>query len=151
MASRSAGIAGHEAVIAAVGAALAGDAPVPRDAMAEAVRALAGELRLRHGGRTIEVRVPPFAAVQLAGAAGAGPHHTRGTPPNVVETDPATFVRLATGLLTWTQAQATGVLRCSGSHAHETASYLPLAPLTAPVFAASEHAGDAIPSSDPVT
>ena len=48
-------------------------------------------------GRSVELRVPPHVAVQCI----EGPRHTRGTPPNVVETDAATWLRLATGLLTW--------------------------------------------------
>ncbi|MEO9237112.1 MAG: sterol carrier family protein, partial [Jatrophihabitantaceae bacterium] len=63
-------------------------APVPlaRDALAVAVRSLTGMLAANHPGRSVEVRVPPHAAVQCI----AGPRHTRGTPPNVIETEPLT-------------------------------------------------------------
>ena len=57
------------------------------------VRLLAEILAAQAPGRSVEVRVPPFVAVQAI----AGPRHTRGTPPNVVETDPMTWLRLATG------------------------------------------------------
>jgi len=120
------GLSGHEAAIAAVRAAWAAGADPSRTDLAEATRALAGELGARFGGRTIEVRVPPFAAVQVASPTGEGPHHTRGTPPNVVETDPATFVRLALGLTTWDEAVAARAVRFSGAHAAEVAVLLPL-------------------------
>lgn len=65
--------------------------------------------------------MPPYGAVQC----GAGPRHTRGTPGNVVETDPASWVLLATGALTWEQAIAEGRVRVSGARA-DLAPYLPL-------------------------
>ena len=63
------------------------------------MRTLAAMLAARHPGRSVEVRIPPYAAVQC-GIGDPGPTHTRGTPPNVVETSPLTFLRLATGRLT---------------------------------------------------
>ncbi|MDH5277871.1 MAG: sterol carrier family protein [Actinomycetota bacterium] len=81
-----------------------------RPALQLAVRGLAGVLEERAPGRSVEVRVPPFAAVQCI----AGPRHTRGTPPAVVETDPTTFLRVATGRLTWADAQGVGLVRASG-------------------------------------
>jgi hypothetical protein len=79
------------------------------------------ELADRHPGHSTEVRVPPFGAVQCV----AGPRHTRGTPPNVVETDGATWLALATGDLTWADAVAAGRVSASGSRA-DLASLLPL-------------------------
>ena len=79
----------------------------------DAVRALLTDLDKRAPGRSVEVRVPPYGAVQC----GAGPRHTRGTPPNVVETDPVTWIMLATGRLTWSQAVAAGRVRASGNRA----------------------------------
>jgi hypothetical protein len=76
-------------------------------------------------GASVEVRVPPFVAVQCI----AGPRHTRGTPPNVVETDPRTWLRLATGLITVDAAARTGALALSGSRAAEVAGWLPLVAL----------------------
>ena len=70
------------------------------------------------------MRIPPYAAVQCV----AGPRHTRGTPPNVVETDAVTWIRLATGRITWASALADGVLSVSGPRADLSA----LLPLTAP-------------------
>lgn len=89
-----------------------------------ACRTLAAALAEENPGQTLEVRVPPHAAVQC-GFAGDGPTHTRGTPPNVVETDPATFLRLATGRLTWAGARTDGTVRASGVRADLT-SMLPV-------------------------
>jgi hypothetical protein len=72
-------------------------------------------------GRAVEVRIPPFAAIQCV----EGPRHTRGTPPNVVETDAVTWVLLATGRLAWADAVADGRLRASGPRA-DISGYLPL-------------------------
>jgi hypothetical protein len=71
------------------------------------------------------VRVPPFGAIQCV----AGPTHTRGTPPNVIETDPVTFVLLAVGRLGWAEAVAQGRVSASGVRADLTA-FLPLVDLT---------------------
>lgn len=97
--------------------------PVPllRPALATTTRLLAEMLAARSPGRSVEVRVPPFVAVQAI----AGPRHTRGTPPNVVETDPVTWLRVATGRTTFTDAAATGAIRASGTRADLTA-HLPL-------------------------
>jgi hypothetical protein len=92
-----------------------------RSALAGAVRSLASMLATRHPGRSVEVRVPPFTAVQCI----AGPRHTRGTPPNVIETDPLTFLRLATGRLAWAGAVADGLVRASGNRA-DLSEQLPL-------------------------
>lgn len=92
-----------------------------RDAARFAVRHLLEELAARAPGRTVEVRVPPYAAVQCV----AGPRHTRGTPPNVVETDPRTWLELATGRLAWSDAMAGGRISASGSRADLT-DHLPL-------------------------
>lgn len=96
--------------------------PVPKDAVALATRMLAQRLAASRPGRTVEVRVPPYVAVQVA--LGTGPTHTRGTPPSVVETDPMTFLRLAIGDLDWEQATA-GTVRISGVHA-DLAEVFPL-------------------------
>ena len=97
--------------------------PVPdRAALAAAVRTTARTLAAMAPGASVEVRVPPFVAVQCI----SGPRHTRGTPPNVVETDPRTWLRLATGLLDAAGAVAQGRLRLSGSRAGEVSSWLPL-------------------------
>ncbi|WP_372728938.1 sterol carrier family protein [Nocardioides sp.] len=78
-------------------------------------------LEARAPGRSVEVRVPPYAAVQVI----AGVRHTRGTPPAVVELDAATWLALATGELTWAEADAAGRVRASGERADLTA-HLPL-------------------------
>ncbi len=92
-----------------------------RKAMGVAVRSLAGMLETAYPGRSVEVRVPPFAAVQAI----QGPRHTRGTPPNVVETDGLTFVRLATGRLAWADAVSGALVRASGNRA-DLSDQLPL-------------------------
>jgi hypothetical protein len=97
--------------------------PAPdRDALATAVRLSARTLATVAPGASVEVRIPPFAAVQCV----AGPRHTRGTPPNVVETDPRTWLLLVTGLLRLEQAKAAGTLTLSGSRSGEIEHWLPL-------------------------
>ncbi len=100
--------------------ALVERADLDRTLTAATCRAGCALLGRRHPGASIEVRVPPFAAVQVG--FGTGPRHTRGTPPNVVETSPATFIALATGSLGWDEAD----VRASGSQAHEAAAAFPL-------------------------
>lgn len=98
--------------------------PAPeRSVQKAAVKESLAELARRAPGRSVEVRVPPFGAVQCV----EGPRHTRGTPPNVVETDPRTWLRLALGHIGWAEAQAAGVLRASGRRADDVAGLLPLA------------------------
>lgn len=98
-------------------------APTPtRTELAAAVRTTARTLAASAPGHSVEVRVPPFVAVQCI----EGPRHTRGTPPNVVETDPRTWLLLATGLLDFTTALDSGTLTASGSRAPEVAHWLPI-------------------------
>ncbi|HEV7147729.1 MAG TPA: sterol carrier family protein [Pedococcus sp.] len=92
-----------------------------RQVLAVAVRYCLEELATRAPGRSVEVRVPPFGAVQCI----EGTTHTRGTPPNVVETDAQTWLAVATGQLGWDEAWHGGALRVSGHRADLTA-YLPL-------------------------
>ena len=102
-------------------------APAPdRAALAAAVRLTARTLATLAPGASVEVRIPPFVAVQCI----SGPRHTRGTPPNVVETDPRTWLRVATGLLGVDDAAAGGLLRLSGSRAGEVAAWLPVVTLS---------------------
>ncbi|MGD8201962.1 sterol carrier family protein [Ornithinimicrobium sp. W1679] len=99
----------------------AASAALGRAVLGPAVRWTTEELALRAPGRSVEVRVPPYAAVQCI----EGPRHTRGTPTNVVETDAATWLALATGRLTWDDALAEGAVRASGRRA-DLAEHLPL-------------------------
>ncbi|GAY14306.1 sterol carrier family protein [Mycobacterium sp. shizuoka-1] len=102
-------------------------APTPdRAAIASAVRLTARTLAALAPGASVEVRIPPFVAVQCI----SGPRHTRGTPPNVVETDPRTWLRVATGLLGVDEAAGCGLLRLSGSRAGEVADWLPVMTLS---------------------
>jgi hypothetical protein len=109
------------ASLASVEAARAAGAEPLRPALRAAVRYSLGLLADRVPGRTVEVRVPPFAAVQCV----PGPRHTRGTPPNVVETDPLTWLDLAAGRLPWASALASGRVLASGQRA-DLSAYLPL-------------------------
>jgi len=95
----------------------------PRPATATAVRYLLQLLAEKAPGNSVEVRVPPFGAVQVI----EGPRHTRGTPPNVVETDAATWIALATGSETWVDATSAGRITASGVRA-DVSALLPLRP-----------------------
>lgn len=99
--------------------------PLERGALFTAVRTLAELLAEARPGKSVEVRVPPAVAVQIASPDGDGPTHTRGTPPTVVEMTPVVWLRLATGRLTWADAVATHTLAASGIHADLT-PYLPV-------------------------
>ncbi|MFD8307168.1 sterol carrier family protein [Streptomyces sp. NPDC059690] len=89
------------------------DVPCDRQAVAIATRLLADALAAKAPGGSTEVRVPPYAVVQCV----EGPRHTRGTPPNVVETDPLTWIRLATGRLAWKEALQDAKVSASGERA----------------------------------
>ena len=84
---------------------------VARQTLATAVRYTLEELAARVPGNSVEVRVPPFGVAQCV----EGPRHTRGTPPNVVETDAPTWLALATGSLAWDEALSSGKLSASGT------------------------------------
>lgn len=115
------------AAVAAVADWLRDDAVAApgRAELADAVRATARTLAALAPGAAVEVRVPPFVAVQCI----EGPRHTRGNPPNVVETDARTWLLLATGLTSLADAAASGALQMSGSRAAEIAGALPLVAL----------------------
>ncbi|WP_256103766.1 maleylpyruvate isomerase family mycothiol-dependent enzyme [Streptomyces sp. ODS05-4] len=95
--------------------------PFDRQALAACVRLLADTLATAAPGGAVEVRIPPFAVVQCV----EGPRHTRGTPPNVVETDPLTWVRLATGRTEWGAALADARVHAGGERA-DLSGLLPL-------------------------
>ncbi|MFG2606915.1 sterol carrier family protein [Streptomyces sp. NPDC048514] len=97
------------------------EVPYDRQALAAATRLLADALAVKAPGGSTEVRVPPYAVVQCV----EGPRHTRGTPPNVVETDPLTWVRLATGRVAWKDAVAQAKVSASGERA-DIGDLLPL-------------------------
>ncbi|MHA7276905.1 sterol carrier family protein [Arthrobacter sp. HLT1-21] len=92
-----------------------------RPETATAVRYALEELAERAPGNSVEVRVPPFGVAQCI----AGPRHTRGTPPNVVETDAATWLALVTGTLAWADAVNAGRVAASGQRA-DLSDLLPL-------------------------
>ncbi|MGW7259776.1 sterol carrier family protein [Streptomyces sp. NPDC054834] len=97
------------------------EVPYDRQALAATTRLLADALAVKAPGGSTEVRVPPYAVVQCV----EGPRHTRGTPPNVVETDPLTWIRLATGRLAWKDALAEARVTASGERA-DLGGLLPL-------------------------
>jgi len=92
-----------------------------RAALRLTVRLLVEVLAARHPGRSVELRVPPFAAAQVI----PGPRHTRGTPPAVVEAEPIAWVLVATGRRAFAAAVADGGIRASGGRSDLT-PYLPL-------------------------
>ncbi|KAA9106417.1 sterol carrier family protein [Microbacterium rhizomatis] len=94
-----------------------------RTDLATAVRYLLQLLAEKAPGHSVEVRVPPFGAVQVI----EGPRHTRGTPPNVTETDALTWIALATGQEQWADAAAAGRILASGTRA-DISGLLPLRP-----------------------
>lgn len=96
-----------------------------RKQLADATRLTARTLAQDAPGHSVEVRVPPFVAVQCI----EGPRHTRGTPPNVVETDALTWLRLATGKTTFEEELANGRIEASGTRAGEISAWLPIIPL----------------------
>lgn len=91
------------------------------DVTATAVRFALEELAAIAPGGSVEVRIPPHGAAQCI----EGAHHTRGTPPNVVETDPDTWLRLVLGDLNWDEATQSGRVSASGARA-DLAPWLPL-------------------------
>jgi hypothetical protein len=104
---------------------LAGEAEDPgRRIVGAAVKTTARWLAQQVPGRSVELRVPPHVAVQCV----EGPRHTRGTPPNVIETDARTWLLLTTGHLAWADAVADGRVRASGNRA-DLSAHLPLSPL----------------------
>jgi hypothetical protein len=94
-----------------------GESPATKVLVKETARAFA----TAHPGKSVELRIPPYVAVQCV----AGPRHTRGTPPNVVETDPVTWLRLYAGRLAWQDAVDDGRVRASGERS-DLSALLPL-------------------------
>lgn len=105
---------------AAVAAVLAGSPE--RTEIATAVRYLLQLVTDVAPGHTVELRVPPYGAVQCV----EGPEHTRGTPPNVVEMDSHTWIALATGSVSWAEADDQGSISASGVRS-DLSALLPLA------------------------
>ena len=114
------GVLGRACALVVIAALRAGARPLP-EALRAATRYLLELLASAAPGRAVEVRVPPYAAVQCIG----GPRHSRGTPANVVEMEPVTWVRLAAGLMPWHEAVSAGLVQASGVRADLTA-YLPV-------------------------
>jgi hypothetical protein len=96
-------------------------AAVSRNTLATAVRYTLEEVTARAPGNSVEVRVPPFGVTQCV----AGPRHTRGTPPNVIECDAATWLAMVSGELSWSDAVDAGRVAASGLRA-DLSGLLPL-------------------------
>jgi hypothetical protein len=94
---------------------------LPRTILATAVRYSLEELTARAPGNSVEVRVPPFGVTQCV----EGPRHTRGTPPNVIECDAATWLAMVTGQVDWADAVGAGKVAASGLRA-DLSALLPL-------------------------
>lgn len=116
-----------EAAVAACAEAVLRAAEPVRAALKAAVRGTLAVLADRAPGHSLEVRVPPYGAVQAV----EGPRHTRGTPPGVVETDPLTWLRVATGRTPWEQAVSEHLVRASGVRS-DLSGHLPLWPVPPP-------------------
>jgi len=118
-----------EQLRAAAGSALA-TPPVElsKADQATTARTICALLAIRFPGGSVELRVPPFAAVQLG--IGERGRHTRGTPPNVVQTDADTLLKLAAGALSWDRARELRLVQASGIYA-ELGQLWPLPELTA--------------------
>jgi hypothetical protein len=116
-------IADGRAALDAVGVAVAAGEKPARPVLATAVRYLLQLLDEKAPGNSVEVRVPPFGAVQVV----QGPRHTRGTPPNVVEMDAVTWIAVATGAEAWADAATAGRIHASGIRANLD-GVLPLRP-----------------------
>jgi len=101
-------------------AARAGLAPGDRAALGALVKASVRAFADKVPGHAVELRVPPFVAVQCV----EGPRHTRGTPPNVVEFDAATWLAVAVGELSWQDAMADGRVSATGPRS-DLSAYLP--------------------------
>ncbi len=113
---------GRSALAAWLAASTGGDpAAVPRTTLATAVRYSLEEVTARAPGNSVEVRVPPFGVTQCV----QGPRHTRGTPPNVIECDAATWLAMVSGQLDWADAVSTGRVAASGLRA-DLSALLPL-------------------------
>ncbi|AKU15582.1 sterol carrier family protein [Luteipulveratus mongoliensis] len=95
-----------------------------RTTTATAVRYTLEELSLQAPGNSVEVRVPPYGAVQVI----EGPRHKRGTPTNVIEMTADSWLAMVTGSITWEDAEASGRVRASGQRA-DLSAYLPLVKL----------------------
>ncbi|MBO9704290.1 MAG: hypothetical protein J7474_02070 [Arthrobacter sp.] len=106
---------------ARAGSSDTGNTALPRATTAMAVRYALEELTARAPGNSVEVRVPPFGVTQCI----EGPRHTRGTPPNVIETDAVTWLELVTGTLNWADAVTAGRVVASGTRA-DLSEQLPL-------------------------
>ena len=93
--------------------------------LALAVRYALQLIRQKAPGNSVELRVPPFGAVQII----EGPRHTRGTPPAVIEVSAEVWLDLVVGRTGFDEAQGDGSVSASGVRA-DLQGFLPLWPLS---------------------
>jgi hypothetical protein len=72
-------------------------------------------------GNSVEVRIPPYAAVQVI----PGISHKRGTPPAVIEMTARIWIDLAIGNIDWITTKNSGAISASGERA-DLSTFLPL-------------------------
>jgi len=65
-------------------------------------------------GKSVELRIPPYAAIQCV----EGGNHRRGTPPNVVEMDAQTLLKLSKSPQNWDQLCSAGAISASGTNSN---------------------------------
>ena len=87
------------------------------------VKSILGALTEMAPGHTVEVRVPPYSAIQCI----EGPRHTRGTPPNVVEMSADSLIALIDGTSSWAELEGKGAIHASGERSNLSEIFLKLA------------------------
>lgn len=111
-----------EAGRAALRAWREGGDSTPRTDLATAVRFTLQVFAAEHPGEAVELRVPPFHAVQCI----EGTRHTRGTPPAVVEMDAHTWLALACGIKEWSDATRPGGGATASGERSDLSALLPV-------------------------
>lgn len=94
-----------------------------RRAMAMAVRYSLYLLEKRAPGPGVEVRVAPYAAVKVLDGPASDPHNL--TPPDVIELEPAVWLRMACGVTTWQEEKDEGHIAAVGPR-DDLRRFLPL-------------------------
>lgn len=83
------------------------------------VKQILSEIAALSPGKSVELRVPPYSAVQLI----PGTTHRRGTPPATVEMAYETLIGLVNGELDWSDAIAAGLIQASGARSDLSAIF----------------------------
>lgn len=85
---------------------------LPRPVMAMAVRYSLFLLERKAPGPGVEVRVAPWGAIKILDGPESDPHNL--TPPDVIELEPEVWLRVATGVTTWTEEKQAGRISAVG-------------------------------------